>query len=129
MKKRFILIFILCIFLIPVFVEAEDYVVSNSADWKDVYSSILYANLRELNSDFLVSTPHGPVLLDGISKNYDLVIVSSKNNPLVFNYPSLARSKGFNSVEEIETSSANLDLINELPEYKKFYCCRRFLWI
>lgn len=120
MKKRFILVFILCLFLSPLFVGAEEYVISNSEDWKDVYSIILYSSLEGLTSDFLVSTSHGPTLLDGINKDYDLVIISSKNNPLVLNYPSLASPKGFNSVEEIEVSSANLDLIDELPGIRNF---------
>lgn len=120
MKKRFAFVFALCLVFTLSLVYAEDYVVSNSADWQDVYSAVLYANLRGLNSDFLVSTSHGPTLLDGINKNNDLIIVSSKDNPLVFNYPSLARSKGFNSVEEIEVSSANLELIRELPNIRNF---------
>ncbi len=120
MKKRFIVVFVFCIVFFSSFVLAEDYIVSNSANWQDVYSSILYANLRGLNSDFLVSTSHGPTLLDGINKNYDLLIVSSKDDPLVFNYPSLANSRGFNSVQEIEVSSGNLELINELPNIRNF---------
>lgn len=102
------------------FINAEEYVISNSASWKDVYSSIMYANLKGLESDFLVGTSHGPILLKGINKNNDLVIISSKNNPLVFNYPSLANSNGFASVKEIEVSSANLDLIKELPNIRNF---------
>lgn len=114
------LFFILGIIISSSLIFAEDYVVSNSANWEDVYSSILYANLRGINSDFLVSTSHGSILLDGINKNYELLIVSSKNDPLVFNYPALSRSKGFNSVEEIEVSSANLELINQLPNIRNF---------
>jgi hypothetical protein len=120
MKKRFVFALVFCLLLIPLVLAAPDYVISNSGDWKDVYSTILYANLKGLNSDFLVSTSHGPVLLDGINKGSNLLIVSSKNNPLVLNYPALARADNFNSVEEIEVSSANLELINELPNIRNF---------
>ncbi len=120
MKNRLIFVFVFCLFLIPFVFSAPNYVISNSEDWKDVYSSILYANLNEMESDFLVSTSHGPILLNGISKDYELLIVSSKNNPLMFNYPSIAKSYGFDSVEEIEVSSANLDLIDELPSIRNF---------
>jgi hypothetical protein len=106
--------------LIPLVLAAPNYVISNSGDWKDVYSAILYANLKEIDSDFLVSTSHGPVLLDGISKDYDLLIVSSRDNPLALNYPALARAEGFDPVEEIEVSSANLELIAELPGINDF---------
>lgn len=120
MKEKLFFMLILFLFLSPFINGAEEFVVSNSEDWRDVYSIILYANLKEVNSEFLVSTSHGPILLDGINKGYDLLIISSKNNPLVLNYPSLARSRGFNSVEELEVSSANLDLINELPNIRNF---------
>lgn len=120
MKNKLIFVFVFCLFLMPFVFSAPNYVISNSEDWKDVYSSILYANLNEMESDFLVSTSHGPILLNGISKDYELLIVSSKNNPLMFNYPSIAKSYGFDSVEEIEVSSANLDLIDELPSIRNF---------
>jgi hypothetical protein len=120
MKNKLIFVFVFCLFLTPFVFSAPNYVISNSEDWKDVYSSILYANLNEMESDFLVSTSHGPILLNGISKDYELLIVSSKNNPLLFNYPSIAKSYGFDSVEEIEVSSANLDLIDELPNIRNF---------
>ncbi|MFA5764417.1 MAG: hypothetical protein WC915_06435, partial [archaeon] len=120
MKNGFVIIFVISLFIIPLVMAEPNYVISNSGDWKDVYSVLLYANLNGLSSDFLVSTSHGQVLLDGISKEYDLLIVSSSKNPLVFNYPSLADAKGFNSVEEIEVSSANLELIEELPAIKNF---------
>ena len=120
MEKRFVFIFIFCLLLIPLVLAEPNYVISNSEDWKDVYSSILYANLKGLNSDFLVSTSHGPLLLNGINKDYELLIITSKNNPLVFNYPDLARAEGFDPVEEIEISSANLELIDELPGINNF---------
>jgi hypothetical protein len=120
MRKRVVLAFILSIFLISLVAAAPNYIISNSGDWKDVYSTLLYANLKGLSSDFLVSTSHGPVLLDGISKSYDLLIVTSKSNPLVFNYPDLARSKGFNSVEERQVSSANLELVDDFPDMTNF---------
>ena len=120
MKNKFILLIVLCLFLIHLGAAAPNYVISNSEDWRDVYSIILYANLQGLDSDFLVSTAHGPILLKGINKDYNLLIISSKDSPLVFNYPSLAESYGFDSVEQIEVSSANLDLIDELPSIKNF---------
>lgn len=120
MKRKFFIVFILSLFIIPFAIAEPNYVISNSGDWKDVYSVLLYANLKGLSSDFLVSTSHGQILLNGISKEYNLLIVSSKDNPLVFNYPSLAEAEGFNSVEEMEVSSANLELIEELPSVKNF---------
>jgi hypothetical protein len=120
MKKRIVILSVFLFFLIPTIIAEPNYVISNSEDWKDVYSSILYANLKEISSDFLVSTSHGPILLAGINKENELLIVSSKDNPFVLNYPVLARSSGFNLVEELKVSSANLELINNLPEINNF---------
>ncbi len=120
MTKRMILTFMLLFMLIPFTLGAPNYIISNSADWRDVYSTLLYANLQGLQSDFLVSTSHGPVLLDGIAKSYNLLIVTSKSDPFVLNYPALAKSRGFSSVEEKQVSSANLELINDLPNIRNF---------
>jgi hypothetical protein len=120
MKKGVVFAFILVIFLLSFVAATPNYVISNSADWRDVYSTILYANLQGLDSYFLVSTAQGTVLLDGINKSYDLLIVSSKSNPLVQNYPAMAESNSFNSVEDREVSSANLELVNDFPYMKNF---------
>jgi len=121
MKKRLLVIYAL-IFLSFSLVNAADFnhVISNSEDWRDVYSSMLYASLEGAGSDFLVSTSHGQVLLNSIDKSRDILIISSKNNPLVFNYPSMVEDSGFNSVQEREVSSANLELISDLQEINSF---------
>lgn len=120
MKIKLVFTFVFALFFLHFVISAPNYIISNSEDWQDVYSSVLYANLLGIGSDFLVSTAHGPMLLDGISKSNDLLIISSEDNPFVFNYLSLAESKGFNSQEEIELSSANLELIDFLPEINNF---------
>lgn len=120
MKIKLVFAFVFALFFLHFVISAPNYVISNSENWQDVYSSVLYANLLEIGSDFLVSTAHGPMLLDGISKSNSLLIVSSEDDPFVFNYPSLAESKGFDSPEEIEVSSANLELIELLPEINNF---------
>ncbi len=120
MKKSKALIFIFIFFLMPFIFAAPNYIISNSDNWEDVYSSVLYANLQGLGSDFLVSTAHGPLLLNGINKDNELLIVTSKESPFVFNYGAFAESEGFASVTEIEVSSANTELISRLPEIKNF---------
>lgn len=119
MKKSIALIFILSLFT-PLILAAPNYVISNSDNWEDVYSSVLYANLEGFGSDFLVSTAHGPLLLNGINKENELLIVTSKESPFVFNYGSFAEAEGFASVTELEVSSANLELISRLPNIKNF---------
>jgi hypothetical protein len=99
---------------------AFTYVVSNSEDWKDVYSTTLYANLLSVPNDFLVSTPHATVLLNGINKEHEIKVVSSRRKPYIFNYQGIINSRGFRGAEEVQVNSANLELIQELPEIRNF---------
>ena len=96
MKKRWTIIFIFLLVLTPTLLAADfDHVVSNSEDWRDVYSAMLFATLEDAEADFLVSTSHGQILLNGIGKERDMMVVTSKDKPFVFNYPSLIEAEGF----------------------------------
>lgn len=108
--------------LTPTIFALEDFnhVISNSEDWRDVYSTMLFASLENAGADFLVSTSHGQILLNGIGREKEILVVSSKDKPYVFNYPSLIEAENFASVDEIEIDSGNLDLIDELPDIRNF---------
>lgn len=95
-------------------------VIANSEDWRDVYSIMHFATLSGAAKDFLVSTRHGPILLNGINKENDILIVSSRRVPYVFNYEDMVRADGFASSEERVVSNANLELINDLDGIKSF---------
>lgn len=97
-------------------------VIANSEDWKDVYSTMHYATLSGAAKDFLVSTRHGPVLLNGITKDNKVKIISSRNVPFVFNYGDMVEARGYESVEEEVVNNANLELIetSELEEIENF---------
>jgi len=118
--KKSLLVF--CILLVVQLTSAQEFnhVISNSEDWKDVYSSMLYATLEGAGSDFLVNTKHGAILLNDISKNRDIRVITSKSLPYVFNYPDMIRSRGFADVDEIVVDSANLELIDNLPDIENF---------
>jgi len=96
-------------------------VVSNSADWRDVYSTVIYGNLLQVSNHFLTSTPHGPILLFEIPKtNEGIQIITSADKPFYIGYESLFRSKGYQNVEELIFNSANLELAKRLPNINKF---------
>ncbi len=120
-KKTLFFIFGLLLILIP-FISAADFnhVISNSENWQDVYSTMHYANLQGIESDFLTSVNHGPLLLNGISKTKSIQVITSKDKPYVFNYPSTIISKGFQDSEEIEVEEANIELIEELEDIENF---------
>jgi hypothetical protein len=99
---------------------ALEKVVSNSADWKDVYSATLYASLIDKKPGlFLTSSRHGTILLYSIPKEANgTLIVSSRSQPYVINYKSVMDAQGYTNVEEIVTNTANLDLAKRLNKDK-----------
>jgi archaellum component FlaF (FlaF/FlaG flagellin family) len=100
-------------------------VISNSADWRDVYSAMLYASLIDKQpGQFLTSAKHGTILLYSIPKGTNgTLIISSRSQPYTINYKAVMESQGYLGVEELVTNTANLDLakrlVNEI-KIKKF---------
>ncbi|MBR9705038.1 hypothetical protein GOV12_06515 [Candidatus Pacearchaeota archaeon] len=124
-KKKGIFIFgiLLLIISLPLIFGQEkefDYVISNSEKWQDVYSTMIYSKYNNVEDDFLVSTPHGDIILNNINRQNRIRVISSKSNPFVFNYQSTIKLKGFAEPSEIEVDNANLDLIEELPDINNF---------
>jgi hypothetical protein len=121
--KGVLFIVLLILNFLPVINAQEknfDHVVSNSEKWQDVYSSMIYATLNNVGSDFLVSTPHGDVLLNNINKNNRIKVITSSKNPYVFNYLNTIRLRKFAEPTEMITENANIDLIKEMPEINNF---------
>ncbi|MFH1290634.1 MAG: hypothetical protein ABIH92_04460 [Nanoarchaeota archaeon] len=121
-KKRVYLFGLLFIIISVSLASAADFnhVIANSENWKDVYSVMHYASLEGVGKDFLVSTRHGPILLNGINKKNDILVVSSRSVPFVINYDDMVGDRGFSSAEGLIVRDANLELIDELPEIKNF---------
>ena len=124
MKKRGLYVLLLLyIVLITSFVSAQQtftHLVSNSEDWKDVYSTILYARHKGVGVDFLVSTRHGPILMSGIKKDNYVRVISSSTVPFVLNYDGDLRSNGYTNADEQVFDNANLELIKDLPNIENF---------
>jgi hypothetical protein len=118
--KRGLIMLIFLLALQTAYAQEFNHLVSNSEDWKDVYSTMLYASLENVGSDFLVNTRHGAILLSDLNKNRDIRVVTSRSLPYVFNYPDMIRSAGFQDADEIVVDSANIELIDELPEINTF---------
>ncbi len=108
------LIVLICVLVFAQGVLAETHIISNSEDWKDVYSSMLYATLNDAQGNFLTGVSHGPVLLGGIPIGNDIEILSSKDAPFVFNYEQSVAARDYKSVKEREYGDFNLELVDEL---------------
>jgi len=122
-KKIFLMLMLGIMFLIAVssVIAADERVIANSADWTDVYSAIIYANLNEYTSYFLTSPKHATILPFEIPKTVDgLQIISSRSNPYASGYKSILEAQGYKNVEDISASNLNLVLGNRLPDITKF---------
>src|SRR3989339_1173169 len=99
---------------------AYDKVISNSQDWKDVYSTMLFASLSDkFPGMFLTSSKHGSILLYSISKDTNgTFIVSSRTQPYIVNYKSVMEGQGYKDVEELVSNAINLDLAERIAEEK-----------
>lgn len=98
----------------------EEQLISNSANWRDVYSALLYASLTGKDSNFLVSNRHATLLLNTLDyRKKNVMIVSSSKNPYIFGYKDIVASKGFN-VQEYAFSDFNIELAKMLTNVTKF---------
>ena len=79
MKKYFFLLATISFLLIHLVSAQEnpfEQVISNSEDWRDVYSIVHYGNLIGVDTQFLVSVRHGPLLMNGLNKQKAIRIIS-----------------------------------------------------
>ncbi|RJQ15481.1 hypothetical protein C4573_04965 [Candidatus Woesearchaeota archaeon] len=116
MKHKWSVLF-LVLFLAPI-VYADQYIV-NSADWRDVYSAMLYGSLQNVKTDFITSANHAPVLLNNIPLDTPITIFTSRSSQYVSSYRNLALSRGYQNVTELTYATMNLDLA-ELSGADKF---------
>ena len=118
MKKRLFL-FALIFILLSVSVLGVDRIVSNSEDWRDVYSIVQYANFIDTPSDFLVSRRHSTLLYYALPEGGEIQIITSSNYPFVIGYESILNGRGFDA-QELIFDNINLELAQMLLDIKKF---------
>jgi hypothetical protein len=118
MKKSILLL--LFFLLVISSVNAQGMVLSNSADWRDVYSTSLYGNILGIENKFLTSTRHSTIILGSIAKGTPVQIISSSDNPFVVGYDTIMSTQGYNDVEELTFDNINLELARLLEDVTKF---------
>ncbi len=120
-RMGFLVLMVLSVSLLTPGVFAAPRLIANSADWKDVYSTMLYGRLKNYETSFLTSTPHARLILNTIPHDVEEIVVhSSIRNPFVNNYESILLSEGFDNVEQIRSNNFNLELLDDLPDITKF---------
>jgi hypothetical protein len=88
-------------------------IVSNSADWIDVYSVMLYGSLTNRQTTFLVSDKHALLLPEYLQANSHIWVISSPQNEFTVGYDSYLKTLGF-TTEGFEYNDVNLELAKKL---------------
>ncbi|MFH1182245.1 MAG: hypothetical protein V1702_04760 [Candidatus Woesearchaeota archaeon] len=115
LKLAAVLLAILMTFVVfaPLSLAAEpNTIVSNSADWKDVYSVMLFASLTQRQATFLVSDRHALLLPEYLTPDTHIWVISSPNNEFTIGYDSYLRTRGF-TTEGFEYDNVNLELAKQ----------------
>jgi len=118
MKNWWLALLIILIAAAPI--AAADTYISNSKDWRDVYSMHIYAGIMKDRPKFLVSDRHGPLMLNTIEKNEPLEVFTSNRQPYVIGYESMILSAGFESVKEEQYDNMNIELADRLADTGDF---------
>ena len=117
--KIFILLFLILLGLNNAIAAEPNRILSNSGDWRDVYSVLQYGSLTEKTANFLVSDRHATLILNQIPKNDHIWAISSKDVPYIVGYESLLKSKGY-TAEEFAYDNINLELAKLLEDVTSF---------
>ncbi|MBN2422093.1 hypothetical protein JXB41_02610 [Candidatus Woesearchaeota archaeon] len=119
-KKLLFYLFILIAVLQLAYAFEPQQIISNSADWQDVYSTLLYGKLQGKPSYFLVSSRHSTLLISQLPKTEKRIwVINSKKNPYIIGYKGILESQGF-EVEEFSYDNSNLELAKKLEGITKF---------
>lgn len=101
--------------------QTDERVIVNSANWIDVYSGVLYANLQGKANYFLTSPRHATLIPFSIPKSVDkLEVITSRSEPFAAGYKTLLEVDGYDDVEELRTANANIELGERLTTIDKF---------
>ncbi|PXF62091.1 MAG: hypothetical protein C4B59_00285 [Candidatus Methanogaster sp.] len=121
-RLKYILILACVIVSIPA-ACAQEQVVINSGDWRDVYSGVMYANLRGMPASFITDAPHATAMPNYLDKNRDILLVEAETSPFFANYEGTLTAEGFVVSETYKSPGgidANLHFIGELPDITNF---------
>jgi len=86
---------LLCLQANLIVAEHGGRVITNSENWKDVYSTMLFSSLTGKAGSFLVSDKHSTIILGSIPKDTHVWTFSSIRTPFILGYPSLIESRGY----------------------------------
>ncbi|MGM5480555.1 MAG: hypothetical protein ACQESC_03785 [Nanobdellota archaeon] len=102
-----LLVFMLSI-IVPAFAEDQrTFVISNSKDWKEIYSSAVYAGLEDADYFyFFTSLSDAELKTSMIAKDDEIIIFEPQNSPVVKNYDSMLEVNGYEFVASMKYDSS-----------------------
>lgn len=106
----------------PVYAHQAEQIVVNSADWIDVYSAMLYANLNGVESKFVNSDTQAMILTSVLDRTKRIHLIESESKPIIAGYKSTLEREGFDVVSVMHSKSGkslNLELASRI-DTKKF---------
>ncbi|MFH1649974.1 MAG: hypothetical protein ABIA93_05475 [Candidatus Woesearchaeota archaeon] len=118
MKTRILILLAVLVIAIPG-VLAADQIIANSNDWRDVYSTTIYANLQKIPSSFLISSRHATLLLYQLPDKQDVEIIAGRQ-PWVVGYDDILSNRKGSTAEELQFNNVNLELAKRLTNIRKF---------
>ena len=98
--KLLMLISLLSILVIPS-VLAKDFTVANSKDWRSLYLSTIYSGRSDSEFLFFTSLKDSQIKTKMMGVNDNILILESKNQPVVKNYESLLKIDGYENYQTI----------------------------
>lgn len=117
MNKKSIIYFIFVILILSSVyaVIPEDNIIVNSKEWKDVYSSINYANLNGKKAGFILNQAYSSTILRTLPQTAKVLAISSRTTPYVKGYKAIIESNGYEG-REIVLTNINFELARLLDQ-------------
>lgn len=102
--SRFVAPFLFLLLLLP-FAAAQDQVVINSKDWRDVYTGAIFASLLGIDSHYVAEESQGLMLIREVLNKGEtsVLLVESASEPFVFGYTKKLEDAGFTVEEFVST--------------------------
>jgi len=113
--RRLIVVLLFASVLLPVPAQAV-HVVINSADWRDVYTGLVYAGLKGYDAVFLKSEYDLQDAMNRIPKiSPDVILIESEDVPFMLNYEKELEKGGFRVQKVLSgTVTANMALADDI---------------
>ncbi|KHO45454.1 MAG: hypothetical protein QS99_C0015G0027 [archaeon GW2011_AR4] len=119
-KRGWLLLVLLVLLSAYASAQNAEVVISNSKDWKDVYSVMQYGYLAQKVPAFIVSDRHAPVILNQWDPAaFTIEAISSKSRPQVIGYKSIIEGNGFTAKETV-SDQITIDLAARLTDINQY---------